>query len=187
MQIIRRRIMMADFNDILDAGDVDDGTVTTVVEIPKGSTLKAEWDRKRAIFLLDRVEPAIFAKPCSYGFIPKTIDEDGDELDTLVITEEGLPMGIVLEEARVIGVLNFDDGGEMDHKVVVVPGDDRNSQDSIKSLDDLPGGLKKQIEHHFTHYKDLKKPGSTKVLGWGNTEDAKSIIKECQKRWNEQA
>jgi len=174
---------MADFNDIYDAGDVDNGVITTVIEIPKGSMLKAEWNRQKAVFVLDRVEPAIFAKPCSYGFIPQTLDEDGDELDTLVITEEGLPMGLVVEEARVVGVLNFDDGGEMDHKVVVVPADDRNTGDAITSLDDLSDGIKNQIEHHFNHYKDLKKPGTTKVLGWGDAEEAKKIIKECQARW----
>lgn len=177
---------MADFNQIFDAGDVDGGIITTVIEISKGSILKAEWDRKRAVFLLDRVEPAIFAKPTSYGFIPQTLDEDGDELDTLVITEEGLAMGLVVEEARVIGVLNFEDDGEMDHKIIVVPADDRNSGDALTSLEDLPAGLKKQIEHHFNHYKDLKKPGTTKVLGWGDAEEAKAIIKECQTRWQNQ-
>lgn len=177
---------MPDFNQVYDAGDVDGGVITTVIEIPKGSMLKAEWNREKACFILDRVEPSIFAKPCNYGFIPQTIDEDGDELDTLVITEEGLPMGLVIEEARILGVLNFDDGGEMDHKVVCVPADDRNTGDAYQSLDDLPRGLKNQIEHHFNHYKDLKKPGTTKVLGWGDAEEAKKIIKECQARWQNQ-
>lgn len=177
---------MPDFNQVYDAGDVDGGVITTVIEIPKGSMLKAEWNRKKACFILDRVEPSIFAKPCNYGFIPQTIDEDGDELDTLVITEEGLPMGLVVEEARILGVLNFEDGGEMDHKVVCVPADDRNTGDAYQSLDDLPKGLKNQIEHHFNHYKDLKKPGTTKVLGWGDAEEAKKIIKECQARWQNQ-
>lgn len=177
---------MPDFNQVYDAGDVDGGVITTVIEIPKGSMLKAEWNRQKACFILDRVEPSIFAKPCNYGFIPQTIDEDGDELDTLVITEEGLPMGLVVEEARILGVLNFEDGGEMDHKVVCVPADDRNTGDAYQSLDDLPKGLKNQIEHHFNHYKDLKKPGTTKVLGWGDAEEAKKIIKECQARWQNQ-
>lgn len=178
---------MTDFNKVLSTGNVDNGIVTTVVEIPKGSSLKAEYDRKNAIFVLDRVEPKIFAKPTSYGFIPQTLDEDGDELDTLIICDEPLPMGLVVSEARIIGVLNFEDGGEMDHKVVVVPADDRNTNDSIKSLDDLPSGLKNQIEHHFSHYKDLKKPDTTHVLGWGDIEDAQKIIKDCQARWTKEA
>lgn len=176
---------MADFNVVLNTGDVDDGKVNTVVEISQGSTLKIEWDRKRAVFMLDRVEPAIFAKPCNYGFIPQTLDEDGDELDTLIVAPEPMPTGIWLE-ARIIGILNFEDDGEADHKVVVVPADDRHTGDSIKSLDDLGERWKEQIVHHFTHYKDLKKPGSTKVLGWGDIDSAKATIKECQERFSQQ-
>lgn len=173
---------MADFNQVLDPGDYQNGEVNTVVEIPKGSTNKIEWDRERAAFMLDRVEPTIFAKPVNYGFIPQTLDEDGDELDTLVVTDEPLPTGVWLK-AKVIGVLNFEDDGEGDHKVVVVPADDRHTGDSINSLDDLGERWKQQIEHHFTHYKDLKKPGSTKVLGWGDTEAAKQIIAESIQRY----
>lgn len=178
---------MTDFNKVLSTGTVDDGIITTVVEIPKGSCLKAEYDRNNAIFVLDRVEPSIFAKPTSYGFVPQTLDEDGDELDTLIICEEPLPMGLVVNQARIIGVLNFEDGGEMDHKIVVVPADDRNTNNSIKTLSDLSSGLMTQIEHHFTHYKDLKKPGSTNVLGWGDIEEAKKIVKDCQARWTKEA
>lgn len=175
---------MADFNKILTPGDVDDGTVNTVVEIPEGSTLKIEWRRDLAVFQIDRVEPAIFAKPANYGFIPQTLDEDGDELDTLVVCHEPIPTGVYLE-ARVVGMLKFEDDGEMDHKVVMVPADDRHAGDAVKSLDDLGERWKQQVEHHFTHYKDLKKPGSTKVLGWGDIEEAKTVIKECAERWND--
>jgi inorganic pyrophosphatase len=173
---------MADFNKVLEPGDYLNGEVNTVIEIPKGSTLKVEWDRKRAAFMLDRVEPAIFAKPVNYGFIPGTIDEDGDELDTLVVTDEPIQTGIWLK-ARVVGILNFEDDGEMDYKIVCVPADDRQTGDSVKSLDDLGERWKQQIAHHFTHYKDLKKPGSTKVLGWGDSNDAKKIIAECIERF----
>ena len=174
---------MADFNKVLDPGDVDGGLVNTVVEIPEGSRLKVEWDRQRAGFMLDRVEPKIFAKPCNYGFIPQTLDEDGDELDTLIICPEPLTTGVWLE-ARIIGVLRFEDDGEVDDKVVVVPADNRDD-DRINSLDDIPQ-LVKQLEHHFTHYKDLKKPGSTIVKGWGDVEEAKTIVKQCIDRYNNQ-
>ncbi len=176
---------MADFNKVLTPGNVSDGNVNTVVEIPEGSSLKVEWDRQRACFMLDRVEPSIFAKPCNYGFIPQTLDEDGDELDTLIVTKEPLPTGIWLE-AKIIGVMNFEDDNEMDHKVVVVPADDRDSGNAISSLDDLSDQWKNQVEYHFNHYKDLKKPGTTKVLGWGSVEDAKTIINECIERYKTQ-
>lgn len=174
---------MADFNKVLDPGDVDGGLVNTVVEIPEGSRLKVEWDRQRAAFMLDRVEPKIFAKPCNYGFIPQTLDEDGDELDTLIICPEPLTTGVWLK-ARIIGVLRFEDDGEVDDKVVVVPADNRDD-DRINSLDDIPQ-LVKQLEHHFTHYKDLKKPGSTIVKGWGDADEAKAIVKQCIDRYNNQ-
>lgn len=173
---------MADFNKVLNVGDYQAGVINTVVEIPKGSMLKIEWDRDRAAFTLDRVEPSIFAKPVNYGFIPMTLDEDGDELDTLVVTDEPIPTGVWLE-AKIVGILNFEDDGEMDYKIVCVPADDRNTGDSITSLTDLGSRWQQQIEHHFTHYKDLKKPESTKVLGWGDVEEAKKIIAECEERF----
>lgn len=174
---------MADFNKIYDAGDVDDGIINTVIEIPKWSTLKIEWNREKATFELDRIEPSIFAKPTNYGFIPQTLDEDGDELDTLLITNDPVPTGVVVR-AQIIGVMNFEDDGEADHKIICVPADDRNTDNAIKSSTDLHERFKQKIEHHFTHYKDLKKPGRTKVLGWGDTEAAKTVIKECQARWS---
>ena len=174
---------MADFNKILTPGNVDDGTVNVVIEIPTGSNNKIEWNRELAIFQLDRVEPAIFAKPTNYGFIPQTLDEDGDELDALVITDEPLPMGVFLE-AKVIGVMVFEDDGEIDDKILVVPSDDRNTGNVINSLDDVPKRLIEQITHHFTHYKDLKKPNSTIVKSWGGVDEAKQIIKDSIERWN---
>ena len=174
---------MPDFNKVLTPGDYQDGIVNTVIEIPMGSSHKIEWDREHAAFTLDRVEPSIFAKPVNYGFIPQTLDEDGDELDTLVVTDEPLTTGVWLK-AKVVGILNFEDDGEMDYKVVCVPEDDRNTGDSVNSLGDLGERWKQKIEHHFTHYKDLKKPGSTKVMGWGDASEAQKIIKECIDRFN---
>jgi len=177
---------MADFNQVLEPGDYQNGIINTVVEIPQGSNLKIEWDRKRAAFMIDRVEPAIYAKPVNYGFIPQTIDEDGDELDTLVVCDTPIPTGVWLE-TRIVGIMNFEDDGEMDYKIIVVPSDDRNTGDSIKTLDDLGERWQQKIREHFTHDKDLKKPGTTKVLGFGDAEEAKKIIAECVERYKKQA
>jgi inorganic pyrophosphatase len=74
----------------------------------------------------------------------------------------------------------------MDYKIICVPADDRNEGDRYQSLDDLGDRWKQQIEHHFTHYKDLKKPGTTNVMGWGDASEAKKIIAECIDRYNNQ-
>lgn len=171
-----------DWNEVLDAGDVDGGVINVVNEIPKGSNNKIEWRRDLKVMALDRVEPKVFAKPTNYGFIPQTLDEDGDELDALILTDEPLPTGVTLK-ARVLGVLKFVDGGDVDDKVIVVPADDRETGDKYQTIDDVPVQLKKQIEFHFSHYKDLKKPGSTEVKGIEGLDEAKAIIKEAQKRW----
>src|SRR5258708_25877031 len=166
-------------------GEIDK-TVNTFIDVPKGSINKIEYKHELGVFVLDRVEPRIFAKPVSYGFIPQTWDEDNDALDTLVVTEESLSTGLMVKDEKVIGVLKFIDSDERDYKIICVPGDDRNTGDAINSLDDLSEGWKKQIEHHFNHYKDLKKPGSTRVEGWGNAEEAWKIIKECGKRYKKE-
>jgi len=176
---------MADFNKILTPGDVKNGNINVVIEIPAGSNNKIEWKRELAVMQLDRVDPKIFAKPTNYGFIPQSLDEDGDELDVLLIADEPLPTGIFLE-AKYIGVMKFEDGGEVDDKIVAVPADDRNTGNAINSLSDLPKQMIDQITYHFSHYKDLKKPGSTIVKGWGDQAEAKIIIDKAIERWNDQ-
>lgn len=175
---------MADFNKVLTPGDYENGEVNVVIEIPTGSNHKIEWDRKHACFMLDRVEPVAFAKPCNYGFIPRTIDEDGDELDALVITDQPLTTGIWLK-ARVLGVMKFVDGGEVDDKIIVVPVDDRNNGDKYQKLEDLPKQLIEQIKFHFNHYKDLKKPGTTEVKEFADLKTAKDVIKASIERYAE--
>lgn len=173
---------MADFNKILTPGEYEKGEINVVVEIPTGSNHKIEWDREKACFMLDRVEPIAFAKPCNYGFIPQTLDEDGDELDVLLITDQPLTTGIYLK-ARVLGVMKFVDSDEVDDKVIAVPADDRNNGDMYETLEDLPKQLIEQIRFHFAHYKDLKKPGSTEVKGFFGLEEAKEVIADSIKRW----
>lgn len=171
---------MADYNQQFNYGKQGE-FVNTVIEIPKGSILKIEYDRQNHVFALDRVEPGIFAKPTNYGFIPQTLDEDGDELDTLVLCDAALPTGVVVR-ARVVGMLDFEDSGENDHKIVCVPEDDRHWGNNIKKLDDIAEAWKAQIEHHFAHYKDLK-GDKTVVRGWADADRAWQVIAECAKRY----
>ena len=173
---------MADFNKVLTPGDVENGVINVVIEIPTGSNHKIEWDREHACFMLDRVEPMAFAKPCNYGFIPQTLDEDGDELDALVITEQPLTTGIWMK-AKVLGVMKFVDSDEVDDKIICVPADDRNNGDMYNTLEDLPKQTLKQIEFHFNHYKDLKKPGSTVVKSFEGIDAAKEVIDAAIKRY----
>ncbi len=174
---------MPDFNKVLTPGKYQDGLINVVIEIPQGSQHKIEWNRELAAFELDRVEPWIFSKPTNYGFIPQTLDEDGDELDVLLITDEPLPTGIFLE-ARIIGVMKFVDDDEVDDKIVAVPADDRCTGNSIQSLADLDEQFIKQIEFHFNNYKALKKPGSTKVTKWGDIAEAKQVVADSIERYN---
>ena len=174
---------MHDYEKLYNFGEIGK-YIFTVSEIPKGSTHKVEFNRDTKVFELDRVEPTIFAKPVSYGFIPQTTDEDNDPLDTLILTDEPVSTGVVVK-AKVVGVLNFEDQGENDHKIVCVPEDDRHEGNSINDISDLNEQLKKQIEHHFAHYKDLKRPGTTNVIGWGDAAAAWGVITDCVNRYKQ--
>ena len=173
---------MPEYNSLLNCGDFRHGLLTGVIDIPQGSSHKIEWDRNTGLFHLDRVDPGIFAEPVNYGFIPQTLDEDGDELDILCITREPLPTGLVVH-TRILGVLNFRDGEDMDYKIVTVPADDRDTGNNISSLEDVGHRLRQQIEHHFNHYKDFQTDTQTQVLGWGGVEEAIAIVKACSERW----
>ena len=82
--------------------------------------------------------------------------------------------------------MKFVDSDEVDDKIIAVPADDRNNGDRYQTLADLPEQLWKQIEFHFNHYKDLKKPGSTEVKEFADADEAKRVIAAAIKRWNEQ-
>lgn len=176
---------MADFNKVLEPGDYKSGKINVVNEIPAGSNQKIEWDRKHKCFMLDRVEPLAFAKPTNYGFIPQTLDEDGDELDVLIITDQPIPTGVWLK-ANILGVMKFVDTGEVDDKIIAVPEDDRHNGNNYQTLEDLPAQLIKQIDFHFSHYKDLKTPGSTEVVSFEGLEAAQKTIADACRRWREQ-
>jgi len=174
-----------DFNKLLTPGNYENGEINVVIEIPVGSTQKIEYKRELGLFEVDRIEPDLFPKPANYGFIPQTLDEDGDELDVLLITPLQLTTATFIK-AKVLGVMHFVDDNEVDDKIIAVPADDRNTGDIYETYEDLPAQLIKQIEFHFNHYKDLKKPDSTVVKGFAGPADAKKVIADAIERYKKQ-
>lgn len=156
--------------------------VNAVVEVNRGSINKYEVITESGQLKLDRVGYSSLAFPFTYAGIPQTWDEDGDPLDIQIVnvTEPLVPGSLV--EARIIGIMKFDDGGEVDDKVVAVLADDKR-MDHVMSFEDLGEHAIKEITYFWEHYKDLKKPGTTKVNGWFGIEEAVKVIDECVTRY----
>lgn len=157
--------------------------VNGLVEINSNSINKYEFITESGQLKLDRVGYSSLAYPVAYGLIPQTWDQDGDMLDFVIanVTEPLVPGS--LAELRVIGVMKFEDGGERDDKIITVLSDDKR-MDHINSYEELGEHWQKETEHYFEHYKDLKKPGTCKVLGFFDTNEANQIIAECMERYN---
>jgi len=166
----------------------EDQNLNMLVEIPTGSINKYEYATEANIIKLDRVNPSRTPYPFEYGLIPQTWDEDNDLLDIMCLTTYPTFPGCLIA-ARIIGVCYFVDGGEIDDKIISVPADDFH-QKHIKSIDDVSIVKKQEIEYYWTHYKDLisklkNKEVKTEVKGWGNIDDALTIIKNAQERYQE--
>ncbi len=156
--------------------------VNGIIEIGRGSINKYELITESGQLKLDRVGYSSLAYPFAYGAIPMTWDEDGDPLDIMItnITEPIVAGALV--EARVIGIMKFEDGGEVDDKIIAVLSDDKRCDD-IQSLDDLSEHFKKEVSHFWEYYKHLKKPGTTINKGFFDKAEALKVIKECEERY----
>lgn len=153
-----------------------------LVEINAGSINKYEFITETGHLKLDRVGYSTLAYPTVYGLIPQTWDQDNDMLDILIanVTEPLVPGS--LAEVRVIGIMKFEDGGEIDDKVICVLADDKRVE-HIQSYKDLGEHWAKEAAHYFEFYKHLKKPGTGKVLGFFDTDEALKVIQECTERY----
>jgi len=159
-----------------------DDVINTIVEINAGSINKYETITESGQLKLDRVGYSSLAYPFAYGAIPQTWDYDGDPLDVEIVNViEPLVPGCLIE-ARVIGVMKFEDGGEVDDKIIAVLSDDKRS-DHIKSIDDLGEQFKKETTYFWEHIKYLKKPGTGITKGFFDKKEAIKVIKECEKRY----
>lgn len=151
--------------------------IYVVLEIPKGSRNKYEFNEEFGLIELDRVNYTAMAHPYDYGFIPGTRSEDGDHLDAFVLLDNSAFPG-ALVSARPVGVLFMVDDGEKDEKIIAVPSKDPR-YNHIKDLSDLSPHIKKEIEHFFLHYKDLQKV-VVELKGWGNSDRAKEVIEKSR-------
>jgi inorganic pyrophosphatase len=147
--------------------------VYVIVEIPKGSRNKYEYGKNLGIIKLDRVLFSSLHYPGDYGFIPRTLYDDGDALDVLVMINEPTFPGCVIE-ARPIGLFKMLDKGVPDYKVLAVPAHDPLFNDYQK-LSDVPKHFLREVSHFFEVYKDLEGERA-KPLGWEDVEAAKVEI-----------
>jgi inorganic pyrophosphatase len=154
-----------------------ESSIDVVIEIPRGSRNKYEWDERRCVLRLDRTLYASVHYPTDYGFIPQTRSEDGDHVDALVIVEEPTLPGCHVE-ARPIGVLYMEDEKGRDDKIVAVPLADPRLA-GIASLTGLASHWQREIEQFFRTYKDLE-GGYVQLRGWGDNEDAWRLIREAR-------
>ena len=162
------------WRDILPGRSVPE-EVTAVVEIPFGSRNKYELDKATGLMKLDRVLYSSVHYPGDYGFIPRTLHEDGDPLDVLVLVKEPTFPGCMID-VRPIGVLRMLDRGEPDDKILAAPLHDPYYEEFF-DIADIPRHQLKEVEHFFERYKDLEGK-RVQILGWEKSDVAMRIIGE---------
>ena len=155
--------------------------VNAIIEIPKGSQAKYELDKVSGLLKLDRVLFSSVFYPANYGFIPRTLSDDGDPLDILVICSVDVdPLCII--EAKVIGVMEMVDNMEKDEKIIAVAKNDI-SVNYMDDLHDLPPHTTVQLQRFFEDYKKLEHKNVVveKIVG---KEEAFKIVNESIERYN---
>ena len=157
--------------------------VNVVVEIPKGSHNKYEYDEAVDEIRLDRILYSAVFYPTDYGFIPQTRSLDGDHLDVMVVISESLFPGCIVP-VRPIGVLNMEDEEGRDDKIIGVADNDPRLKE-VKTINNLDDHYKKEIHNFFEVYKNLeKKP--VKVHRWLGKEEAFKIILKARERFDQE-
>jgi inorganic pyrophosphatase len=167
----------------LTTGKKSPDEVNVVIEIPRGSNVKYEMDEETGFVFVDRFLYTPTYYPFNYGFIPQTEGEDGDPLDTLVVTEEPVyPMAVIV--SRPIGVLLMEDEKGPDAKIVALP--TRRVDPNYSGVDDirqLPEFTKRQIKHFFQHYKESEPGKFVKIQGWRDHAHARTLVSQASARF----
>ena len=140
-----------------------------IIEIPYNSNIKYEFDHVENRLRVDRIINTPMVYPTHYGYIKNTIAEDNDELDALLVSEHPFMPGCIIE-TKVIGVLLMEDEKGLDHKIITTISEKVNT---LKDLDEI---TLNKIKYFFEHYKDLEKNKWSKVLRFGDENEANEII-----------
>ena len=154
--------------------------VNAIVEIPKGSRNKYEYNLDLGVFQLDRVLFSSMHYPEAYGFIPSTLYDDGDPVDVLIFIDQPLHVG-VLVEVYPVGILRMSDDKGTDDKIISVAINDP-TYSPIRDLRQLPRHLLVEVEHFFTNYKQLEGK-HVMSFGWSGAKAAKRAIEKAQKKF----
>lgn len=160
----------------IPAGKNPPELINVIVDIPKGSLNKYEYNEQKECFCLDRVlySPMIF--PFDYGSIPQTKAEDGDPLDVILLTSYPTFPGCLVQ-ARPLGILFMEDESGEDNKILAAPIEKIDPRfKEIRDISDLPEHTRKEIESFFEHYKKLEPGKFVKIKEWGSKEKAEQEI-----------
>jgi inorganic pyrophosphatase len=156
--------------------DIAPGTkdsITTIIEINKGSKNKYEIDKETGLIALDRVSFTSQDFPFDYGFVPQTLWDDGDALDVVVLTTHPLFPG-VLVRVRPVALMHMIDSGDADEKIIAVPIDDPRWE-HVQDLKDVNKHTLKEIEHFYSTYKNLQKK-IVEIKGFEGADAAKKAF-----------
>ncbi len=164
----------------LDAGP--DGLFHAVVEIPKHATVKYEYSEQYSCVMVDRMFKTPVQYPQNYGFFPQTWNKyDNDPMDVIIITKHRIEPGVAVP-VRIVGMIEMDDTGELDHKILAVPAGDP-MHIAARDLSDIHPELIANLEWFLGHYKDREDGKFVKILGTKNAQDALTFLEECRQEY----
>ena len=166
----------------IDPGPEFPRIVRMIVEIPKNSSNKYEYDPVARTFRLDRALYSPMHYPADYGFVPGTIAEDGDPLDVLCLIDHPTFTGCLIE-VRPIGVLDLIDQTTTDHKIIAAPVRDPRFE-RMQTIEDLPPHVTREFEHFFMIYKELENK-VVETRGWLDLDHALEVIDTSRHRYTE--
>ena len=160
------------------------GDINVVVEIPKDSRIEYKLDHETGVLFVDRKLYTSMVYPFNYGFLPGTLEEDGDPVDVLLLGEDSLfPFSVV--RATPLGVLLTEDEEGNDSKIIAVPSPKVDpAYLNIKQISDIPASILDKVKHFFEHYKELEPGKFVKVVGYANNQVARDKIKEVADRYS---